>query len=897
MMHIFSIKSALAAPCSFSIGIPLPKGEYSANGGFSLYIGKQIIECHTKVISLWTDRSVRWLLVEGVLPATAEANTQVMLSKSNYSGLKIKPKWVVDSGNSIDIHMRDHSISVSKLAFLELSSLPSIEQIKAHVEFDKGNLRFKTLNIEYEAYYDDANKPLFCEISQRANCIIEYDQDENQASKALNLIAKYRCYFALNKVDLQLKVHNPQPQVHHGGKWDLGNENSLIITEFSLKHATATTPVQSEGAFFSPTQASDMRACIETQQRVDSLQLIQHSSGGEAWNSPNHKLADNQVHLRKRGATCIVDGLESDILRPEPSMSLISENTRLLILPKHFWEKFPTSIISNKHRAGLYFNEVGADKPIELQPGEIKSHDVSYVFSSVKNFDNVLLASPDLVIAPELIGQSQVLPWFDVSCKNDKLQNLVDQGLLSEQNFFAKREALDEFGWRNFGDIYADHEAQNQLTSEPFVSHYNNQYDPLYGFLKQWLVSGDMQWKILADDLFDHLVHIDLYHTELDKPEYNSGLFWHTDHYVQAQTATHRTYSKHQQADVYIDHAGGGGPGAHHCYTTGLALYYWLTGNKDAYTSMMGMMGWMSNIYEGDQTLLGLFLRVKNANYVKLPFTDKLLLGSGTGVLRNVFTNKYPLDRGTGNYVNVLLDSFELTQDLQYLTQAERVILSTISAQDDISKRNFEDIENSWFYVVLLQGVGKYLYIVSAMDELRPFKQPILQAFLRYSEYIKDHEAPYLTYKERLEYPNDTWTAQDLRKVQILSSAALLTDGEQRSGFIAKATELQAWIEQKLNSSDEKFYTRILVLMMQNYGSLQLLNTKHTSLKKSKETKGVSEPVKQKVTNANTEYDEKLAHSAISRVVSFIQQYSIGKERQHLVQRIPKLQKWLGKSK
>jgi len=404
------------------------------------------------------------------------------------------------------------------------------------------------------------------------------------------------------------------------------------------------------------------------------------------------------------------------------------------------------------------------------------------------------------------------------------------------------------------------------------------------------MISGEAKWKALADELFDHIVHIDIYHTELDKPEYNKGLFWHTDHYVQAQTATHRTYSKHQQADVYMDHAGGGGPGAHHCYSSGLALYYWLTGNQDALNCMMGMMDWMANIYEGDQTLLGLFLRVKNANYLKVPFKNTLLLGSGTGVLRNVFTNKYPLDRGTGNYVNILLDSFELTQDLQYLSQAERVILNTISANDNINERNFDDIENSWYYVVFLQGIAKYLYIESSMHLARQNRAEILQAFLLYSDYIRDNEAPYLTQSERLEYPNDTWTAQDLRKVFILCCAAEFSDSSTKKGYLSKAHELQSWIEQKLKGSVERFYTRILVLMMQNYGTLALAD-KNKSLQSSLNDDNASSA------NSNLVKQLKQISSSPSkwtRFARFVSQYSLRKERRHLVQRIPKLQKWLG---
>ena len=39
---------------------------------------------------------------------------------------------------------------------------------------------------------------------------------------------------------------------------------------------------------------------------------------------------------------------------------------------------------------------------------------------------------------------------------------LVDAALDPVDGFLAKRERVDEYGWRNFGDLYADHESAFQ---------------------------------------------------------------------------------------------------------------------------------------------------------------------------------------------------------------------------------------------------------------------------------------------------------------------------------------------------------------------------------------------------------------------------------------------------
>src|SRR5205814_910950 len=126
-----------------------------------------------------------------------------------------------------------------------------------------------------------------------------------------------------------------------------------------------------------------------------------------------------------------------------------------------------------------------------------------------------------------------------------------------EKTFEQKRETIDEYGWRNFGDLYADHEAAFHRGPQPLVSHYNNQYDGIAGCAYQFMRSGDVRWWRLCAELAAHTTDIDIYHTDLDKAAYNRGLFWHTVHYVDAGLATHRSYPR--AAGV-----GGGGPSPEH---------------------------------------------------------------------------------------------------------------------------------------------------------------------------------------------------------------------------------------------------------------------------------------------------------------------------------------------
>jgi hypothetical protein len=221
-------------------------------------------------------------------------------------------------------------------------------------------------------------------------------------------------------------------------------------------------------------------------------------------------------------------------------------------------------------------------------------------------------------IAPKHYEESQAFPWFAADPPKGVLDELIDEGINGASNFFAKREIIDEFGWRNFGDIFADHETLYQAEgAEPFISHYNNQYDPIYGFARQFALTGDKRWFQLMDDLARHIVDIDTYHTEEDRVEYNNGLFWHTDHYLDAYTATHRTFSCHNTSSSTPGQTGGG-PAEEHCYTTGLLYHYFLTGNKDSRQAVLDIASWITDLHEGSGTFLEQLLRIKRYDVPKI---------------------------------------------------------------------------------------------------------------------------------------------------------------------------------------------------------------------------------------------------------------------------------------
>jgi hypothetical protein len=380
--------------------------------------------------------------------------------------------------------------------------------------------------------------------------------------------------------------------------------------------------------------------------------------------------------------------------------------------------------------------------------------------------------------------------------QHNDCQSWVDTAVAGPRSFFARREIIDEYGWRHFGDLYADHEAVDHAGETPLVSHYNNQYDVVYGAIIQYVRSGDRRWFDLMRDLAKHVIDIDIYHTHEDRPEYNGGLFWHTDHFADAATATHRTHSKvTKEMNKLADY--GGGPSNEHNYTTGLLHYYFLTGDPLASEAVQTLADWVINMDNGSSRLLG---RI-----------DKRPTGACSSTVSRDYHGP---GRGSGNSLNALLDAYLLTRGAPYLAKAEQLIRRCIHPADDLHERQLDDVEHRWSYTVFLQVLGKYLDLKVEMDDLDDMYSYARASLLHYATWMLEHEVPSTCVLDRVEIPSSTWPAQDIRKSNVLYLAAKHATEALHSAFRQKADFFFRTCIQDLRSFPTHTLTRPVAIMM-----------------------------------------------------------------------------------
>jgi hypothetical protein len=614
-----------------------------------------------------------------------------------------------------------------------------------------------------------------------------------------------RLHFFRNRslVKIDFTLRNPRAAHHPNGLWDLGDPGSLVFKELGLRLALAFT------------EDSEVILAPEMERRPfkrtgeEGFSLYQESSGGENWRSPNHRNQRGEIPLHLRGYEVLTG--ETAVARGWRAVPLIwvgEEGRGVSAAMSAFWQDFPKALAANRKELeiGLFPGRFPDD--YELQGGEQKSHSVFIDFAAVP--DALGWVREPLVPAavPDVYRDAGIFHDMPRAGGREKTRypSLTRGASSLAESLLDRREIIDEYGWRNFGDVYADHEAVGHQGDTPFVSHYNNQYDLVFSAYREFMTTGDPLWRRLAADLARHVIDIDIYHTPMDREEYNGGMFWHTDHYLQVGGATHRSFSREHLADKDPRYCGGG-PGPEHCYTTGLAVHYFLTGDETAKEAVLNLADWSRGVLARPTTVLGVLNQAKKSLAVLRRFNG--------GKRKTVFP-KYPLTRGTGNTINACLDAFEMTSDASYLNAVEEFIRGTVHPADQVESRNLLNAEAAWSYTVFLASLVRYLEGKLRRGEIDGAFDYGRESLLSYARWMALHEVPYLDQPETLEYPNETWAAQELRKSVVLYAAARFSSGIWRNQFLQKARFFYAAGWRELNGRETSHLTRPVALALQN---------------------------------------------------------------------------------
>jgi hypothetical protein len=761
-----------------TVGLPSPRGAVADDRCFRLVAPdgtEQLLQ--TQVLDRWPDGSVRWCLFD-FLATVDGANDGYRIEL----GVRPRPADPARAGTSGEVIVR-RLASGGSFAFHEAGS----DQFRfVHIgPVEPGPVRERT--------------------HFRADPV-----------RGLEVFGFVDTFAELATSRVTLVVRNPSPADHPGGNWDLGNGGSAFLRDFTIRLG-----------FDDPNVNGICRVSLApgTPPTVaeQPVTLFQASSGGPAWNSSNHVNYEPAVRLPFRGFKLSAGRSVADGGRATPALTLEAGSRFLGVAVPRFWENFPKSVRADA--TGLSLSLFPGELPdlYELQGGEQKTHTFAVAFGrdTVTDEPMVWCRSPLLCHAdPEWYAASGAVPCLTPKAAdpNAEYLKLVDQAIDGPDTFFRKREVIDEYGWRHYGDIYGDHEAVKHTGPTPLISHYNNQYDCVAGFAEQFLRSGDPRWWELMISCADHTCDIDVYHTDGDKAAYNRGLFWHTYHYADADTGTHRSYPRSLRrgpqgsltekmdklgetaAKLQKAYAVGGGPAASHNYNYGLMVAYFLTGNPLYRDTSVDLAQFVIDMEDPTRTPF---------RWLSREFTGLATESGGGGY--------HGPGRAAGNSILALLVGHRLTGDRKYLDKAEQLIRRVVHPAQDLDRLDLLNAELRWFYTMTLQALGTYLDYKIELGELDRMYAYARLTLLHYARWMADHERPILDTPERLQYPTETWAAQDMRKCEVFQFAAKHAAGGEKARFLERAEWFFRYVERTLPTFPTKSLCRPVVLMLR-YG-------------------------------------------------------------------------------
>jgi hypothetical protein len=767
------IKSRTASPQAVPIcaGLCLPKSQLfeameACVEGFSDNINVQV-----DILNRWSDGSIKWMLASFLVPQISHRDqvleirvpaepsrptahrTTVLLEADTFRITSSNPEAEPPESRTVTIRPMLHTESGQPL---------SVHCDRVHQE-SSGSVR--------QVIVVDAVVPSHPYISLQFRLTI---------------------WMVNGLLQIDTRIRNSRRARHAGGLWDLGDPGSFCFRSLDL--AVTSQEVTNRSIIH---WKAERTAALRT--TTGSLRILQHGSGSRFWGSPNHQGADGTSQAISRGYEAASDIGTLRGHRSEPVVSLQEDESFLIGAYPEFWQQFPSGISAD--RGTLHFELFPEIAGIvhELQGGEQKTQSVwirtGAGQAEMSEMDWVF-EPPRMLQSPDSIAASGAFPWFAGSISSTQPdpetdprpqttvhQRLIDRftsyltsattGLFSLEE---RRASIDEYGWRNFGDLPADHEQTFYRGSNTVISHYNNQFDSVFGGILQLAATSDLKWFDLLDPLARHVIDIDIYHTTQDRAAFNGGLFWHTDHYVDACSATHRTYSRRNKPE---GRSYGGGPSCEHNYTTGLLYYYFLTGSQHARKAVLTLADWVIRMDDGTADPLGLL--------------DNGYTGRATATVSEDYHGP---GRGAGNSINALLDGWVLTSEDRYLRKADELIQRCVHPDQDINQLNLNDAEHRWSYTVFLNSLGKYLLLkrdAGRLDGMYSFVHDVLQS---YGRWMAVHERRTLDTPESLEFPTEAWAAQDLRKANVMRIAAgCRLDDELAATLRTRADEISdaAW--------------------------------------------------------------------------------------------------------
>ena len=162
--------------------------------------------------------------------------------------------------------------------------------------------------------------------------------------------------------------------------------------------------------------------------------------------------------------------------------------------------------------------------------------------------------------------------------------------------------------------------------------------------------------------------------------------------------------------------------------------------------------------------------------------------------------------RGPGNSIDALLNAFIISGERRFLLKVEGLVAMDLG-----------NVEERWFYMFMLKSMTRYLEVKAQIDEIGAEYAYAQHALVHYVDWMVTNEYPYLEKPEVLEFPTETWAAQEMRKCDVFNAASLHVDDQRRELYRERATFFYDYSVRTLPQMPTHTWTRPMALLM-SYG-------------------------------------------------------------------------------
>ncbi|HYL80031.1 MAG TPA: hypothetical protein VEU07_04410, partial [Candidatus Acidoferrum sp.] len=433
-----------------TVGLPFPRGWVRDPAHLAL-IGPQgtPVPLQTAALLRWADGSLRWGLLDFQADVAPFSTSTYQLTASSCAGCECDRPIVItqpETGLQVDTGAARFLIDTRRGHLFQdvtVGGIPVLDSAATGWRLEGGSDEQFTLVVQ-QAEFETVG-------TIRSALRLSGAFIDSCGRDWCDLSATVSFFAGSSTVRIAATLRNPRRARHPKNLWDLGDEGSAYIRDFSLKFTLAGS--EASRLAWSAEIGQELR-----EQEGGRLEIYQDSSGGLCWDSRVHANRDDRLPLsfcgyRVRHADAIEHGR-----RAQPLVGLRAGATGLAVSLRHFWQNFPKAFeIQDRALSVRFFPPQSADVH-ELQGGEQKTH-VLYLacLGPARTARDADWTRMPLMArsSPDWYSGAEAAPYLTPKRTDPHRQyvQLVDEAIEGDDSFAAKRERIDEYGWRHFGDL------------------------------------------------------------------------------------------------------------------------------------------------------------------------------------------------------------------------------------------------------------------------------------------------------------------------------------------------------------------------------------------------------------------------------------------------------------